>query len=185
MKMSRYRRDNTPGATWFFTVVTYKRREILCDAPVRAALRAAIIETRQSWPLLIDAWVLLPDHLHCLWTLPEGDADFSTRWNLIKRRTSQVLKDACHRPEWMNVSKTAHRELTFWQRRFWEHRIRDDRDFERHADYIHYNPVKHGLCACPADWPYSSLHRLIGQGVYPVDWADALPEGELPVGEPK
>lgn len=182
--MSRYRRDNTPGATWFFTVVTYKRREFLCDEPVRTALRDAINTTRLSWLFRIDAWVLLPDHMHCLWTLPEGDADFSTRWNLIKRRTSKALKDICHRPEWMNASKKAHRELTFWQRRFWEHRIRDEKDFERHADYIHFNPVKHGLCSRPAEWAYSSLHRYMGQGVYPVDWAISPPEWELSAGEP-
>ena len=91
--MSRYRRDNTPGATWFFTVVTYKRQRTLCDEPVRDALRAAIAQTRINWPMTIDAWVLMPDHLHCIWTLPTGDADFATRWNLIKRRTSQALKD--------------------------------------------------------------------------------------------
>lgn len=179
--MSRYRRDNTPGATWFFTVVTYKRRAILCDEPVRAALRDAIVKTSQSWPFRIDAWVLLPDHMHCLWTLPEGDANFSTRWNLIKRRTSKALKNTCHQPEWMNASKTAHRELTLWQRRFWEHRIRDEWDFEKHADYIHYNPVKHGLCARPMDWAYSSMHRFVEQGVYPVDWCVSPSEVELTI----
>lgn len=182
--MSCYRRDNTLGGTWFFTVVTFRRREILCKDPVRKALREAIAETRQSWPFRIDAWVLLPDHMHCLWTLPDGDADFSLRWNLIKRRTSKALKDIYHLPELMNDSKRAHRELTLWQRRFWEHRIRDERDFERHADYIHYNPLKHGLCHRPVDWPYSSLHRLVNQGVYPVDWA-VSPEGDLIAGEPQ
>jgi putative transposase len=168
--MSRYRRDNTPGATWFFTVVTYRRRPILCDEPMRAALRRAIELTRLDWPFAIDAWVLLPDHLHCIWTLPDGDADFSTRWNLIKRRTSAALKETYNRPELMNQSKTAHRELTIWQRRFWEHRIRDERDFAQHADYIHYNPLKHDLVTSPADWAYSSFHRYVHDGIYPPDW---------------
>ncbi len=182
--MSRYRRDDTPGATWFFTVVTYRRREILCDEVVRNALREAITLTRSDWPFQVDAWVLLPNHMHCLWTLPEGDADFSTRWNLIKRRVSKALKDSYLMPEWMNASKSVHRELTFWQRRFWEHRIRDEQDFERHADYIHYNPVKHGLCNRPDDWPYSTVHRFISNGVYPTDWAVFPHDEVLAMGEP-
>jgi putative transposase len=168
--MSLYRRDNTPGSTWFFTVVTFRRQPVLCDDPVREAIRSAIERTRIDWPFVIDAWILMPDHLHCLWTLPDGDADFSTRWNLIKRRTSKALKLSYYRPEWMSESKSAHRELTFWQRRYWEHRIRDDRDFEQHADYIHYNPVKHRLVPTPADWKYSSFHRYVRNGIYTPDW---------------
>ena len=183
--MSHYRRDDTPGATWFFTVVTYRRQEVLCNEAVRKSLREAIAMTRIHRPFQVDAWVLLPDHVHCLWTLPAGDADFSTRWNLIKRRTSKALGDAYFRPEWMTVSKKTHRELTFWQRRFWEHRIRDDRDFERHADYIHYNPVKHGLCVRPVDWPFSSVHRFIRDGVYPGDWAASSLDDHLAAGEPE
>ena len=140
--------------------------------------------TRSDWPFQVDAWVLLPDHMHCIWTLPEGDADFSTRWNLIKRRVSKALKDSHHNPEWMNVSKSSHRELIFWQRRFWEHRIRDERDFERHADYIHYNPVKHGLCRHPSEWPYSTVHRFIRKGIYPTDWAVSTHDEDLASSEP-
>ncbi len=168
--MSRYRRDKTMGATWFFTVVTNQRQYILCDEPVRNALRAAIADTRMNWPFRIDAWVLLPDHLHCIWTLPGGDADYSMRWNLIKRRTSKALKDEYFNESLMNESKTSRRELTFWQRRYWEHMIRDERDFEKHADYIHYNPVKHGLAKSPEDWPYSTIHRYVRDGIYPANW---------------
>jgi len=145
---------------------------VLCDEAVRGALRLAIERTRLDWPFTIDAWVLLPDHLHCLWTLPAGDANFSTRWNLIKRRASAALKAQYHRPDWMNEAKTSRRELTFWQRRFWEHRIRDDRDFEQHADYIHYNPVKHGLAINPSGWKYSSFHRHVAAGIYSPDWGN-------------
>lgn len=168
--MSRYWRDNTPGATWFFTVVTHRRQRILGDEPVRDALREAIARTRANWPFAIDAWVLLPDHLHCIWTLPAGDADFATRWTLIKRRTSQALKETYFAPGLMSASKSSRRELTFWQRRYWEHRIRDEQDFERHVDYIHYNPVKHGYAAAPASWPYSSFHRYVRDGLYPAIW---------------
>lgn len=161
--MSRYRRDKTAGGSWLFTVVTYGRQPVLCDDPVRAALRDAIVQTRLKWPFRIDAWVLLPDHLHCIWTLPEGDADFSTRWNLIKRRTSKTVRTMglCkpYDAELMTESKRKRRELTFWQRRFWEHRIRDDRDFDHHAEYIRHNPVKHGHAQSPEQWPFTGIHH--------------------------
>ena len=168
--MSRYRRDTTPGATWFFTVVTFNRRPVLCDEPVRMALHDAIVQTRVNRPFHIDAWVLLPDHLHCIWTLPDGDADFPTRWNLIKRRTSGALKNNYFDADAMTASKTSRRELTFWQRRYWEHRIRDERDFERHVDSIHFNPVKHGHVKTPQSWEHSSIHRYQRDGIYPPDW---------------
>ena len=168
--MSRYRRDSIPGASWFFTVVTFDRRPVLCDKPVRLARHDAIELTRATRPFSIDAWVLLPDHLHCILTLPDGDADFSTRWNLIKRRTSGALKENYFTPETMTASKRSRRELTFWQRRYWEHRIRDDHDFEKHADYIHFNPVKHGYAKTPQEWEYSSIHRYQRNGIYPPDW---------------
>jgi putative transposase len=161
LAMSNYRRDYTPGATYFFTVVTYRRRSFLCDEDVRNALRDAIQLTRENYPFVIEAWVLLPDHLHCIWKLPPSDADHSIRWKLIKRRVTGICGPCLHIKEWMTVSKTKHRESTLWQRRHIEHRIRDDRDFSNHCDYIHYNPVKHGLVNCPVDWPYSSFHRFI------------------------
>ena len=116
--MSRYRRANTPGATYFFTVVSYRRQRILCDDPVRAALRRAIGEVRVNRPFVVDAWVLLPDHLHCIWTLPVDDADFSVRWNMIKRKVSHACGGGYRRKEWLTDSKIKHRESTVWQRRF-------------------------------------------------------------------
>ncbi len=182
--MSRYRRANTAGGTYFFTVVSYRRQQILCDEPIRNALREAIELARQSYPFNIDAWVLLPDHLHCLWTLPEGDADFSKRWGKIKRQVSLACKDRYKRTEWLTDSKEKHRESTVWQRRYWEHQIRDQEDLNRHIDYIHYNPVKHGLCGQPIQWPYSTMRRYINQGKYPVDWAAQYSDfGGLSYGE--
>ncbi len=135
--MSHYRRALTPGACYFFTVVTYRRQPFLCDDDVRLALRQAIEKVRQRYPFTIDAWVLLPDHLHCIWTLPKEDTDFPLRWNLIKRYVTRTCRDRLHRPEWVNASKYRHREATLWQRRYWEHQIRNDRDYAAHMDYLH------------------------------------------------
>ena len=168
--MSRYRRASTSNASYFFTVVTYRRQPILCDEAIRDALRAAIEKVRTMRPFVIDAWVLLPDHLHCIWTLPEGDADFSTRWMMIKRAVSLACSDHYKRMDWMTASKSKHRESTIWQRRFWEHQIRNEDDFARHADYIHFNPVKHGHVRHVSDWPYSTFHRYVRDKVYPLDW---------------
>ena len=181
--MSRYRRANTTGATYFFTVVTYRRQKILCAPEVRSALRLAIEKVRQKRPFEIDAWVLLPDHLHCIWTLPDGDADFSTRWAMIKRSVSLACAGDYKRPDWINASKRKQRESTFWQRRFWEHKIRDDNDFMHHVDYVHYNPVKHGACDQVADWPYSTFHRYVARGVYDVGWAGNCIEDSHGFGE--
>ncbi len=168
--MSDYRRAKTVGGTYFFTLVTYRRRRILTSQQCRQWLRDAIEKTRLKYPFGIDAWVLLPDHLHCVWTLPKEDEDFSTRWNLIKGRFSRLARESLHRKEWMSPSKTKHRESTIWQRRFWEHEIRNERDYQRHLDYIHYNPVKHGLVKRVCDWPHSTFARYVEKGVYPVDW---------------
>lgn len=133
------------------------------------ALRDAIRAVRAIRPFTIDAWVLLPDHLHCIWTMPEDDADFSQRWSQIKHRVSYACGEAyAMRP---SVSGLKRGEATIWQRRFWEHRIRDDRDMERHMDYIHFNPVKHGHVQQAIAWPYSTLRRYVDAGWYPEDWA--------------
>ena len=177
--MSNYRRATTSGASYFFTVVTFRRKKFLTDDDCRAWLRKAIIKTRARYPFTIDAWVLLPDHLHCIWTLPQDDADFSVRWNGIKRRFTIQAKQRLHKPEWINASKQKHRESTIWQRRFWEHQIRDDRDYQQHMDYIHYNPVKHGLVERVQDWPYSSFHRFVEQGLYMASWGDGLAQEDM------
>ncbi|PPD03776.1 MAG: transposase [Methylobacter sp.] len=180
--MSRFRRSQTTGASYFFTVVTYRRQAILCDAPVREALREAIETVRARQPFIIEAWVLLPDHLHCIWTLPPGDAGFPARWSMIKRQVSIACKEQYRRLDLMTSSKLKHRESTLWQRRYWEHQIRDAVDFSRHADYIHYNPVKHAYCQQVVEWPYSTFHRYAAQGVYPLNWGGGV-NREMVAGE--
>jgi putative transposase len=170
--MSNYRRSRTDGGTWFFTLVTYKRRRLLVEPEARRLLRTVIGEVKDLYPFTIDGWVLLPDHLHCIWTLPSGDNDYSKRWGLIKARFTKGAKILFHRDDWLTTSKQKHREGTFWQRRFWEHEIRDDDDYACHLDYLHYNPVKHGLVRTVADWPFSTFHRDVRKGLYPVDWGD-------------
>jgi putative transposase len=166
--MSRFRRAAS-GSTYFFTVVSHRRRPFFGTALVRATLRAAIGRVRDLRPFAVDAWVLLPDHLHCIWTLPDGDHDFSMRWSLIKHHVSFACGQAFDGGA-ASASRRKHRDANVWQRRFWEHQIRDEIDLERHMDYIHFNPVKHGLVTSAAQWPYSTFHRYVKAGVYPVDW---------------
>jgi putative transposase len=166
--MPDYRRAFVPGGTFFFTVVTYRRQPWLVDAHARAALHDAIARCRATRPFVVDAWVLMPDHLHTVWTLPPGDTDYSTRWSQIKRTVSVLLADR-KRDDWINDSRRSHRESTLWQRRFYEHTVRDDADFARRVDYVHSNPVKHGHVTRIADWPWSRFHRYVQSGVYPVD----------------
>lgn len=173
--MPNYRRIKTTGGTYFFTVVTHRRRPILCEEPVRLALREGIERGRGAHPFAIDAWVLLPDHLHCLWTLPEGDGDFSRRWSKIKRHVTVCCGEMFIRGGAMTVSRASRGEGIFWQRRFWEHRIRDDRDFEMHMNYIHHNPVTHGVVDEVSLWPWSSFHRYVADGVYAEDWGGRVP----------
>jgi putative transposase len=171
--MPNYRRANAKGGTYFFTVVTYRRQKFLCNENVRNALRDGIRDTQTTHPFTIDAWVLLPDHLHCIWTLPPNDANFGTRWAMIKRFVTKQCGPSLYRDEWMTQSKLRRKESTIWQRRFWEHQIRDERDYERHMDYIHYNPVKHGYVENVRDWPHSTFHRYVRDGVYAEDWGSA------------
>lgn len=173
--MPEYRRANIPGATYFFTVVTYCRQPLLTDSRCRAALRAAINRVRSELPFEIVAWVLMPDHLHAVWQLPPNDKDFSLRWSLIKQH---VTRDCATWLAQQNISTSREKrgEGGLWQRRFWEHLIRDEADFSRHLDYIHYNPVKHGYVANAGDWPYSTFHRHVKQGVYPADWGSIADE---------
>ncbi|MEJ2347129.1 MAG: transposase [Gammaproteobacteria bacterium] len=168
--MPNYRRARTAGGTFFFTVVTQYRRPWLCTPLARAALRRSIHTVRVRYPFRIDAWVLLPDHMHCIWTLPKDDSDYAGRWRLIKMLTAKRLT-AMPATRAAMRSRAARRERALWQRRFWEHRIRDARDMAAHMDYIHYNPVKHELCPAPADWAYSSFHRYVRNGTYERDWA--------------
>ena len=174
----RYRRSDTPGATYFFTVVTFRRRPLFAVPDNAALLKSALRYVMARHPFTIDAFVLLPDHLHCLWTLPPGDADFSTRWMLVKSHFSRQCPAAYKTPP--SAARRAKGEQTVWQRRYWEHQIRDEADFAAHCDYIHYNPVKHSLVAKAADWAHSSFARYAERGIYPADWGMApvdLPDG--------
>lgn len=151
-------------------MVTERRQAILTNEDVRVALRAAIIKVRESYPFTIEAWVLLPDHLHCIWTLPEGDADFSTRWRLIKREVTLAIGANYFRADFQTERRKQKQQGTIWQHRFWEHLIRDESDFAAHMDYVHVNPVKHGLAKTVNEWPWSSFHRLVKQGNYSSNW---------------
>ncbi len=168
--MPEYRRALAPGATFFFTVATNFRRPILRARDAVAALRAAFAEVRAKHPFEVEAAVILPDHLHCIWTLPPNDSDFSTRWRLIKGRFTRLFRATYGTESGRSASRRRHAERGVWQRRFWEHVIRDEDDLGNHMDYIHYNPVKHGLSACPHAWPYSSFQRWVRRGIYAPDW---------------
>ena len=157
--MPRYIRAKQAGGTFFFTVVTYRRRPIFQAAENRRRLSKTIMEVQSVLPFNIDGWVLLPVHLHCIWTLPEGDADFSKRWGLIKVKFSSQINQP-----WRPV----------WQNRFWEHLIRNEQDFQKHLDYIHYNQVKHGLVTNPGDWPATTFHRYVKAGLYPANWGEGV-----------
>ena len=173
----RYRRSKTPGATYFFTVLTYRRRGFLCEPDNVRLLREAFRKVKQQHPFSIDAIVLLPDHLHCLWTLPQGDADYPTKWMRVKSYFTRRCSDSLKSPP---ASALRHkREQTIWQHRYWEHQIRGDKDYERHCDYIHYNPVKHGYVSQVADWPYSSFHRFVRRAIYPPDWGGTADTEQL------
>lgn len=170
--MAIYRRSRVKGGTYFFTVNTYKRQSLLTEEPFYSVLKESFRSIKQSHPFKIEAFVLLPDHLHCIWTLPENDADYAVRWNIIKRLVSQRIRPLLT----PNISQSCakRRELGLWQRRFWEHQIRDECDFERHVDYIHWNPVKHGYVRTVIEWPYSSFHRFVERGIYPAEWAGGV-----------
>jgi len=211
--MPDYRRAAIPGGTYFFTLVTNRRQQILCNENIRTALHDAIATTRAKSPFTIDAMVLMPDHLHAIWTLPENDHAYSVRWSMIKRLVTQAVgapgtpygfsreevagahgapyggsqlegrvrrahqdhsnrirgvDGGCSPPA--SASRLKRREGLIWQRRFWEHRVRDQADLNRCIDYLHWNPVKHGYVSRVADWPFSTFHRFVRNGIYPEDW---------------
>lgn len=164
----QYRRAKTPGATYFFTLVTHQRQGIFHEPEMIALLRQAFRQIKQKHPFEIESIVILPDHLHCIWTLPLADANFSMRWQLIKGQFSRYCPERYKQPR--SASRTRKGEQAVWQRRFWEHQIRDEIDFARHVDYIHYNPVRHQLVRKPQDWAYSSFHQYVANGTYAEDW---------------
>ncbi len=168
--MPEYRRMYQPGGTFFFTVVTADRTPFLADASAVRLLRRAIHATGQRWPFTVDALVVLPDHLHTMWTLPDGDVDFSTRWAYLKKTFTKAWLASHGEEQPVSDSKQRARRRGVWQRRFWEHTIRDETDFERHCDYIHYNPVRHGLAACPHTWAFSTFRHYVRRGFYDPQW---------------
>ena len=158
--MSNYLRPKVTGARVFFTVCLAMPGGDLLTREV-AALRRAVAVTKAERPFGIAAWVVLPDHMHCIWEMPAGDRDFGTRWGAIKARFTREVKGQVGWNPTLprSASKIAKGDGGIWQRRFWEHHIRDERDFATHVDYCHLNPVKHGLVVRPEDWAYSSIHR--------------------------
>ncbi len=168
--MPEYRRAFAPGATFFFTVVTHRRRRFLCEPRALSALRAAHDRVRLRHPFDIGGMVALPDHLHCVWRLPTGDADFSLRWRLIKATFTRLYLAEGGREGPRSPSRHRQGERGIWQRRFWEHVVRDENEYAAYMDYIHYNPVKHRYVACPHAWAHSSFHRWVRRGVYDADW---------------
>ncbi|EMI5803691.1 REP-associated tyrosine transposase [Klebsiella aerogenes] len=161
--MSNYRRSYLPGGCWFFTVNLQNRHSDLLTRHTDH-LRAAIACAKRKRPFQINSWVVLPEHMHCIWTLPEGDSDYSGRWREIKKSFTRALAQS-----------------QIWQPRFWEHAIRNDEDYRRHIDYVYINPLKHRLVGRVSDWPYSTFHRDVRQGLYPEDWAGHI--AEMDAGE--
>jgi len=178
--MSEYRRS-LEGNVYFFTVVTYQRQPFLgTDESIRV-FDEILNKVKQTHPFEVEACVFLHDHLHAIWRLPDGDSSYSMRWGLIKKEFSKTMKDKLH-SSGPTASRLRHRENTVWQRRFWEHRIRDEKDFQAHFDYIHYNPVKHGLVNKPGDWPHSTFKQYMKNEIYPKDWGDAAVEIDVSIG---
>jgi putative transposase len=176
--MTRYRRNFVPGGSYFFTVNLADRRSRLLTEHIEL-LRTAFRDVKVAHPFTVEATVVLPDHLHALWTLPEGDADFAMRWRQIKAAFSRGLPPG----ERISSSRSTKGERGIWQRRYWEHTLRDEFDFERHVDYIHFNPVKHGHVTRVCDWFYSTFHQMVRLGVYPEDWAGDAGTAESSFGE--
>jgi putative transposase len=162
--MSNYRRATIAGGTYFFTLTLADRSSDLLVREI-GRLRRVYRDVNASRPFQTVAICILPDHLHAIWTLPDDDKNFSTRWNLIKSGFSRGLPAAA-----VTTSKIRRREKGIWQRRFWEHAIRSDVDLAHHVDYIHFNPVKHGLVKRVCDWPCSSFHQYVERGDLPQDW---------------
>ena len=177
--MTNYRRMRVAGGTYFFTVKLCNPKSQLLVEQV-GALRAAFRTVMTAHPFVIDAIVIMPNHLHTLWTLPPEDCDYSTRWRQIKAAFSRAMPKG----ERISASRQAKNERGIWQRRFWEHTVRDQRGLNNRFHYIHFNPVRHGYVKQPGEWPHSSFHRAVRQGIYPADWcADDIEPFTLPPDE--
>lgn len=179
--MSRYRRTWVPGGTFFFTVNLADRGHDLLVEHV-GTLHRVWRQVAQEHPFQTIAVCVMPEHLHAIWALPEGDADYSRRWAMIKAGFTHEI-DAASRPALRTGSQRAHRDSGIWQRRFWEHQIRDANDLARHIDYIHFNPVKHGHVQQVREWPWSSVHRYIQRGILPAEWGEVEAADSTDFGE--
>ncbi len=169
--MSNYRRAWIPGGTVFLTIVTHRRQPLFRDGERVEQLRRAIAKVKTETPFEIVAAVVLPDHLHFIWKLPSGDANFSRRVSRLKVLFTRSIVGVGASARADSESRRKHRESDVWQCRFWEHAIRNETELESCLNYIHYNPVKHGLVSCPHQWKYSSFHKWVKRGQYPIDWA--------------
>ena len=176
--MPNYRRNRVEGGCYFFTINLLERHENSLLVQHIDLLRDVIQRVRRKYPFHIDGWVILPNHMHCIWTLPAGDSDYSTRIRLIKTLFSKSLPNN----EYRSDVRRQNRERGVWQRRFWEHTISDEQDYATHMDYLHYNPVKHGYVSAVADWPYSTFEKLVQENFYPRDWGEC--SINMAVGEP-
>ncbi len=163
--MSVYRRNYVAGGTYFFTVNLLDRKKTLLVDYV-TCLRESVAKVKRRRPFYIDAWVVLPDHMHAVWTLPVDDADYSGRWREIKKEFNRYIPAG----ELLSPARQQQCERGIWQRRFWEHTIKSEQDYHHHINYVHINPLKHGLVTQVKDWPYSSFHLYVKKGIYPSDW---------------
>ena len=168
--MPDWRRAHVPGGSFFFTVVTDGRRPLFRDVRGAKVLGSVLRACRTRWPFTIAAIVLLPDHLHAIWSLPRGDADYAKRWAWIKKEFTKAWLAQSGRERPQSAARVRERRRGVWQAKYWEHTLEDEDDFERHFDYIHFNPVKHGYVSAPYDWKPSSFHRWVRKGVYDPDW---------------
>ncbi len=168
--MPEYRRVKKEGGIYFFTLVTYQRQKLFFPSEVRKLLIQTVEEVREFHSFEMIAYCVLTDHVHFLWQMPEQESDYAMRIGLIKRRFSKKYSPLYGETLQRTESQLKRRELTIWQRRFWEHFIRDEIDLGRHIEYIHYNPIKHGLLKRTVDWDCSSFHDYVSDGVYDSDW---------------
>jgi putative transposase len=172
----RYRRIRVAGASYFFTLVTYRRQSLFREADAVALFQNALQSVQSRYAFTVEAQVILPDHLHAIWTLPDDDFDYATRWRLVKEAFTRAFAQS-HRLLEQDPRRRARGEQTVWQRRYWEHFIRDERDFVSHVEYIHYNPVRHGLVSAPREWPHSTFSEWVARGSYEASWgSDEMPK---------
>lgn len=171
--MPDYRRVREKGSTVFITLVTFNRSPLFLEFDARAIFRRAWVMVADQFPFTTDAICLLPDHLHALISLPEDDSDYSMRIREIERSFTRHYLAKFYDSNMRNPSRQSKQEAALWQRRFWEHTIRDEQDYQNHFDTIHFNPVKHGLVEQASSWKWSSFHRYVRSGVYEADWSVA------------